>query len=631
MRTRRPLILVLVIALSAVATLPAVAAQTESSSVNVLIRTGTNAAAVIAAVEEAGGEVTGEYDYLNVIAAQVPTNGMDEVLAVAGADAIFKNGAIPMPETIFPFGGRDDDVEESSTSPFDNIPARYAGPIGDHEAVKQLAEDYPGAYLLNHTYSNVRSLHEKGNTGEGVIVAIIDTGLRPGFEHLLPGSVIGCEDLLNPPAGPMPGPRFDDGCLDDNNSGHGTFVAGLIAANAIFRFGPLDVFTESVRINAPDAILDPGNSGSSNGKGGAKGHRDIAMIGSAPNAQLYALRVFGNITQPGNSQDILAAVQRVIELKADEGVNISVVNMSFGRRTIYAGQGIFQLIVDTLLDNDILPVVAVGNSGPSSMTTASPASSLETLAVAAGSVTHQERIAADVFFNFAGAGPFLRPFDGTQTASFSSRGPDADGSRGPDVIAAGFGLFGQGLSFPGFDPDNDWVSVGNGTSFSTSLVAGTAAALRGSFAGASARAVRNALISTANPDILDDGSTRMDRGGGWIDAEAAFELIKSGSTTETTEVLPAPSNLVSDNIENGFGVDVQSGAVSESTGLLLPGQRHEVFFEIPPNTGSVTVHVFNVDAELDLPDQNGAFFFDFLQVSIHSAKPHRSVQETTSI
>ena len=105
-------------------------------------------------------------------------------------------------------------------------------------------------------------------------------------------------------------------------------------------------------------------------------------------------------------------------------------------------------------------------------------------------MTHQERIAADVFFNFAGAGPFLRPFDGTQTAGFSSRGPDADGSRGPDVIAAGFGLFGQGLSescditppseFPGCDPDNDWVSVGNGTSFSTPLVTGTAAALRGS-------------------------------------------------------------------------------------------------------------------------------------------------------
>ena len=59
MRTRRPLILILVIALSAVATLPAVAAQTESSSVDVLIRTGTNAAAVIAAVENAGGEITG--------------------------------------------------------------------------------------------------------------------------------------------------------------------------------------------------------------------------------------------------------------------------------------------------------------------------------------------------------------------------------------------------------------------------------------------------------------------------------------------------------------------------------------------------------------------------------------------
>ena len=150
------------------ATLPAVAAQTESSSVDVLIRTGTgtNAAAVIAAVENAGGEITGDYDYLNVVAAAIPLDGMEAVLAVAGADAVFKDSPIPMPETIFPFGGRDDDVEESSESPFDNIPATFAGPIGKRNSVKRLAKDYPGAYLLNHTYSNVQALHEKGDTGK---------------------------------------------------------------------------------------------------------------------------------------------------------------------------------------------------------------------------------------------------------------------------------------------------------------------------------------------------------------------------------------------------------------------------------------------------------------------------------
>ena len=580
------------------------------------------------------------------MAAQVPQEGFGKVESVAGDGALKRDEPVTLPKNVFPFGGRQQlassttDLTPAGLGPADNILATFVRNIGKESSVQKFAKGHAGSYLLNHAKSNVRELHEKGYTGKDVIVAVIDTGLRPGYEHLREGTVIGCEDLL-PTTGQSAnssksdksdksskskkGPRFDDACLNDANSGHGTFVAGLIAGNAIFQFDLAGTFLQSVGIHAPSVIFSDDDKSDKSGKSGKSGKDDppppdlVAMIGSAPNAKIYALRVFDNDGLRGNSQDILAAVERVIELKNEHGVDIEVVNMSFGRRTFFAGQDLFQLTIDALLDNDILPVVAVGNSGPSSVTTASPASSIETMAVAAGSVPHQERIVADVFFGFPGLGNALRPFDGTQTASFSSRGPNADGRTGPDVIGPGFGLFSQGLSDPAQDPTNDRVSMANGTSFSTPLTTGIAAVLRGKYKGRSARQVRNAIIESANPSILEDGSTAMDRGSGWVDAKKASDLLKGNKVYGLTPIPATPSTFVRDNLEFGTGLTVQSGVVNESTGLLLPGERHEIFYEIPPNTAEVTVRIHDVDAENPPAGQN-PFFGDSIMLSTHSAK-----------
>ena len=64
--------------------------------------------------------------------------------------------------------------------------------------------------------------------GQGVKVALIDSGIRPGFPHIsLDGSVIGGEDLVG------------DGLGYSNaaNNGHGTFMAGMVSANVVFTVG----------------------------------------------------------------------------------------------------------------------------------------------------------------------------------------------------------------------------------------------------------------------------------------------------------------------------------------------------------------------------------------------------------
>src|SRR5262249_55825745 len=108
--------------------------------------------------------------------------------------------------------------------------------------IQGIAAANPDAYLLNNSIANVSSLHAGGITGAGVIVALIDSGIRPGFPHIsLDGSVIGCEDFVGDSLG----------CTNSGNNFHGTFVAGMISANVIFEFGVTSTLRNAVLAECP--------------------------------------------------------------------------------------------------------------------------------------------------------------------------------------------------------------------------------------------------------------------------------------------------------------------------------------------------------------------------------------------
>ena len=590
--------------------------QAESKRERVLIRTGASKDAVRMSIETLGGEITHEFKHLDLIAAEIPAAALSSLRALVGNDSISKDAPIPYPDTVFPFPGRGMDTPQGN--PLANIPAAGFEQIGDSDAIASFANTNPNSYLINHTHTNVRALHAMGFTGNNVIVAVIDSGLRPGFNHLADGTVVGCEDMLNPQAR---GRGRKNLCSDDANFGHGTFVVGLIASNAIVSFDEGSLFLDSVTLNAPAAVLTPPSGGPGNGKGKGKNPPagSVAMLGSAPNAKIHAFRVFDSEALVGNSGDILAAVDRIIELKS-QGVNIGVVNMSLGRRSLFAGNGAFELAVDALLANDIVPVVASGNSGLSSMTVASPATGNATLSVGVGSVVHQERILADVLFGAAGFGSFLRPFNGTQIANFSSRGPNADGQIDPNVVANGFGAFSAGLSDRDIDGDHGMASLGAGSSFSSPLAAGIAAVLREAFPGAPAVQILNAIKLSGRSEIVDDGSTSLDQGSGWVDALAAYNLLAvPGAVSDLLDVPPTPTASVRTNVESATDLTVQSGFVHEQLGMLLPGQRTDILYQIPPQTAEVTIRVHGVVAQLP-PNQQNAFFGDNILLAVHSAK-----------
>jgi serine protease AprX len=554
------------------------AAQTEA----ILIRASKPYAQVVRAVERSGGRVIFEFQNFDGLAAELPSGALSTVTALTGPGSIFK------------------DLEVKEPAPIEPLQSRFSGlaRTGDEErlyplmvrplASAEVARIGGMAYSLNNALMNATALHSAGITGEGVVVAVIDIGFRPGFAHI-EGSIVGCETFV---------PASDTrGCINDVLSGHGTFVAGMIAAHALFEFAAGSAFREAVLAECPECFANPPT------------YTQIPMIGSAPSAKIYALRVGGAASR------FLAAVDRVITLRKQfdagtGGADIEVCNISLGILTQPA-VNFFQAAIDALLQADIVPVISAGNSGPSTITIGDPGSTGGAVTVGAASLPVNRRISNRLMFG-PSFGPLVNPSPGAQTAFFSSRGPTPDGRLDPDVIASGDSSFGQGFGAPAS------ISIASGTSFSGPTVAGIAALLRQALPTATARQVRNAIVAAANPGFLADRSGELDQGTGFVDAAAALAVLRSGNASDVIAPMPRADKSLKVNVE-GAGLDVRDGFVRERFADLRPGQRVEIAYRVRPNTKQVVVTVHNVTPALP-PGQQNQLFGDDAVLAVHNAK-----------
>jgi subtilisin family serine protease len=462
----------------------------------------------------------------------------------------------------------------------------------------------PSAYLFNNSLLGLQSLHAAGLQGQGVVVAVLDSGLRPGFPHIS-GSVIGGEDFVN------------DGLGYSNaaNDGHGTFVSGMIAAHAGFCFSDTSVLVRALNAYAP-GTAGPCIVGPPPGTV-IPGFSAVPMIGSAPGASLYHLRVLGPTSGAPTSR-IIAAMERAIELRrmydANQagGVNIQVANMSLGGSTLNPGRELIDEVVRWMYDAGIVVVVAAGNTGPATLTAGSPAASADDLTVGAASTGPHERILWDIVYG-SGIGGLFRAANSTQVANFSSRGPNADGRREPDVVANGMGNFGQGYA-----ATPTTVNFGSGTSFATPSVAGVAAVLRQAYPGATARQIRNAIRMAANAGAIP-GATDLDRGAGFVNAGAAAALLAAGAVPNTGGTLPNASSQVKVNVETRGGLNVVDGFVSTRMSNLIPGERRDLVYRVGPSVRQVVVALSGFSAALPASQQN-QLFGDDIHLAVHSAK-----------
>ena len=178
-----------------------------------------------------------------------------------------------------------------------------------------------------HTYCGITDVHQSGNLGHGVTIAVIDTGIIPHLDFVMPVDRIAAfVDFV------------DSGNSPYDNFGHGTAVASIACGN------------------------------------GLVGCREFC--GVAPKANIIALRAIGDNGE-GGAFKILEAMQWIIDNK--ERYNIGVVCMSFGAKP----QQIDPLVIgaEALWDYGIAVVASCGNTGPDEGTIMSPAVSPKIISV----------------------------------------------------------------------------------------------------------------------------------------------------------------------------------------------------------------------------------------------------------
>jgi serine protease AprX len=290
-----------------------------------------------------------------------------------------------------------------------------------------------------------------GYDGDGVGVALIDSGVAPVDGLDGQGKVISGPDLSF--ESQVPGDEHIDGF------GHGTHMAGIIAGR--------------------------------DGIGGS-------FRGVAPGAHLLSLKVASHDGAADVSQ-MLAAINWVIEHKDDTGLNIRVLNLSFGTDSVQPSLvDPLAYAVETAWAKGIVVVVAGGNDGTTREALTDPAIDPYVIAVGASDL-HATNDTSD-----------------DSVADFSSRGST---TRSVDVVAPGVSI--ASLRVPGSQIDQNHPSAvvddrffrGSGTSQATAVMAGAVADLlsaRPSLTPDEVKAVfRATAASLPNADLRAQGAGQV--------------------------------------------------------------------------------------------------------------------------
>jgi serine protease AprX len=341
------------------------------------------------------------------------------------------------------------------------VPTGAVAALQSTAGVASVSEDQ-SLHMLSTTYSagndpyslyqlqqdlGARGMWGKKYTGAGIDIALIDSGVTPVAGLDAPGKIVYGPDLTEESQNPA--------TANLDTFGHGTFMAGIIAGH--------------------DAGVDPVTKNGSS----------AAFMGFAPDARIVSVKVADAHGGTDVSQ-VLAAIDWVVQHAHDPGMNIRVINLSFGTD---ASQSYtidpLAYAAEIAWRAGILVVTSAGNGGAVNGRLTLPA--VDPFVLAVGADDTKSTASAD---------------DDTIPA-FSSLG---DGTRNPDVVMPGVHM--QSLRVQGSYVDAQYASTGainerfmrgSGTSEAAAAASGSVALLMDQFPNATPDQLKALIKNTTSP------------------------------------------------------------------------------------------------------------------------------------
>lgn len=446
-------------------TMPSVATAVDSS-VSIIVRetpsAGDEAEAFVTSV---GGSVGQRLGIIDAFQATMPRDAVADLVAMPTVDAVTPNAAVRL------LG-------------WDTTPGQTRNTMD----------------RITNDVIKADKFWNEGSHGQGVDVALIDSGVVPVEGLTLEGTIVNGPDL-----------SFEsqaDNLRYLDTYGHGTHLAGIIAGND---GNSTNITTNSVK----------------------KG-----FLGVAPKSRIVSLKVADAHGNTDVSQ-VIAAIDWVVQHRNDNGLNVRVLNLSFGTDSIQDYRfDPLSYAVEVAWKHGIVVVVAAGNDG-NDEPLRNPATNPFVIAVGAVDGNGSGRTQDDWLPGFSNCGTAARHVDvlapGKSIVSLRAPGSSAD------------------LAFPKAEFDDRFFK-GSGTSQAAAFVSGAAALLLSQRPELTPDQVKKILVDTSEPVwwIANEchGAGLINLGGAESEPTptAATQMHESSQGTGSLEAARGSTHVMMDGV-----------------------------------------------------------------------------------